>query len=50
MTIAFTRHTAETAPAASQPILDGVKTAFGFVPNLQATMAESPELHSRSYS
>lgn len=44
MTIAFTRHTADTAPAAAQPILAGVKAAFGFVPNLQATMAESPEL------
>lgn len=44
MTIAFTRHTADTAPAASQPILAAVKAGFGFVPNLQATMAESPEL------
>ena len=44
MTLAFTRHTADTAPAASKPILDGVAGAFGFVPNLQATMAESPEL------
>ena len=44
MTIAFTRHTADTAPASSKPTLDGVKGAFGFVPNLQATMAESPEL------
>lgn len=44
MTIAFTRYAADAAPAASKPILDGVKAAFGFVPNLQATMAESPEL------
>ncbi len=44
MTIAFTRYTADTAPAAAQPILAGVKAVFGFVPNLQATMAESPEL------
>lgn len=44
MTIAFTRYTADTAPAAAQPILSGVKAAFGFVPNLQATMSESPEL------
>ncbi|MBX9697802.1 MAG: carboxymuconolactone decarboxylase family protein [Acetobacteraceae bacterium] len=44
MTIAFTRHTRDTAPAASQPILDGVKSTFGFVPSLQATMAESPQL------
>lgn len=44
MTLAFPRHTRDTAPAAAQPMLDGVKGAFGFVPNLQATMAESPEL------
>lgn len=44
MTISFTRHTADTAPVASKSILEGVKRAFGFVPNLQATMAESPEL------
>jgi AhpD family alkylhydroperoxidase len=40
----FTVYTAETAPDASKPILAGVKGAFGFVPNLQANMAESPEL------
>ena len=44
MTIAFTRYTAETAPEASRPILGAVKSAFSFIPNLQATMAESPEL------
>lgn len=44
MTIAFTRYTADTAPEAAKPILGAVKAAFGFVPNLQATMAESPEL------
>lgn len=44
MTIAFTRHTPDTAPVASKAVLDGAKKAFGFVPNLQATMAESPEL------
>lgn len=44
MTIAFTRYTAETAPEAAKPILEGVKGAFGFVPNLQATMAEAPAL------
>lgn len=44
MTIQFDHHTHATAPTGSQPILDGVKTAFGFVPNLQATMAESPQL------
>lgn len=40
----FTTYTAANAPAASQPILGEVKQAFGFVPNLQANMAESPEL------
>lgn len=40
----FTAHTIDTAPDASKPILAGVKKAFGFVPNLQANMAESPEL------
>ena len=40
----FTVYTLENAPAASKPILENVKKAFGFVPNLQANMAESPEL------
>jgi AhpD family alkylhydroperoxidase len=40
----FTAHTIETAPATSKPILEAVKKGFGFVPNLQANMAESPEL------
>lgn len=40
----FTAHTIETAPEAARPIFEGVKAAFGFVPNLQAHMAESPEL------
>lgn len=42
--ITFTRHTLETAPAAAKPILEGVQKAFGFLPNLQGHMAESPEL------
>lgn len=44
MTLAFTRHTADTAPQAARATLAAVKAGFGFVPNLQATMAESPEL------
>lgn len=40
----FTTYTRDTAPAASRPVLDDVGKAFGFVPNLQANMAESPEL------
>ncbi|WOO40248.1 carboxymuconolactone decarboxylase family protein [Rubellicoccus peritrichatus] len=37
-------HTVETAPEASKPILETVKKNFGFVPNLMATMSESPVL------
>jgi len=40
----FTSHTVATAPEAARPIFKGVKGAFGFVPNLQSYMAESPEL------
>lgn len=38
----FTIHTQETAPAASKPILEGAQKAYGFIPNLMATLAESP--------
>jgi hypothetical protein len=44
MTIAFTQYSADTAPEASKPLLASVKAQFGFVPNLQSIMAESPEL------
>lgn len=44
MTIAFQSYTADTAPDASKPLLADVKAQFGFVPNLQSIMAESPEL------
>jgi AhpD family alkylhydroperoxidase len=40
----FTLHTIESAPPASKSILEGTKQAFGFIPNLQLHMAESPEL------
>ncbi len=40
----FTTHTAESAPAAAQPLLEGAQKAYGFVPNLLATMAEAPAL------
>lgn len=40
----FPVHTAETAPEGSRATLAAVKGAFGFVPNLQANMATSPEL------
>ncbi len=42
----FTTHTIASAPAASKPILEATKQAFGFVPNLSGNMAESPELIS----
>jgi uncharacterized peroxidase-related enzyme len=38
----FTQYTSESAPQASQPLLQGVQKAFGFVPNLLGTLAESP--------
>ena len=38
----FTAHTAETAPAASRPLLEGLRRSFGFVPNLFGVFAESP--------
>lgn len=40
----FTAHTIESAPAASQPLLQGAKDSLGFVPNLFANMAEAPTL------
>ena len=36
--------TIATAPAASQPIMEGIQKGFGFVPNLMATFANSPEV------
>src|SRR5512144_2859909 len=38
----FIAHTAETAPAASRPLLEGLRRSFGFVPNLFGVFAESP--------
>lgn len=40
----FTVHSVDKAPAESQDLLQGVQTAYGFVPNLAAVMAESPAL------
>jgi uncharacterized peroxidase-related enzyme len=37
-------HTVETAPPASQGLLQGLKEQVGFVPNLAAVMSESPTL------
>jgi uncharacterized peroxidase-related enzyme len=40
----FPVHTPSTAPAGSRPILEALAAEVGFVPNLAATMAESPAL------
>ena len=40
----FKTHTIESADAASRPLLEGAKKAYGFVPNLLGTMAEAPAL------
>lgn len=40
----LTIHTSDSAPAASRPILDGIAADLGLVPNLAATVAESPAL------
>lgn len=38
----FAIHTPETAPAASRPVLEGIRKAWGFIPNLHAGLAEAP--------
>src|ERR1700757_2430801 len=38
----FTLHDANTAPATSAEMLNGVQKAWGFVPNLHRVLAESP--------
>lgn len=40
----FQVHTIESAPTHSKAALEGLKKNFGLVPNLAATMAESPTL------
>jgi AhpD family alkylhydroperoxidase len=40
----YTVHTIESAPEKSKPALEGLKQNVGLVPNLAATMAESPTL------
>jgi AhpD family alkylhydroperoxidase len=37
-------HTVETAPEASKPLLRNLKSTIGMIPNLAASMSESPEL------
>jgi hypothetical protein len=42
--VKFTVYTADNAPEAPKPSLKTAKAWLGFIPNLQATIAESPEL------
>ena len=37
-----TLHTINSAPAASQPLLEGIQSAMGFIPNFFAVLADSP--------
>jgi uncharacterized peroxidase-related enzyme len=39
----FQVHTLQTAPVASQALLEATRKAWGFVPTLHGTLAESPE-------
>lgn len=34
--------TVQSAPVASKPLLEGIQKAYGFIPNLMATFANSP--------
>jgi len=38
----FTIHTHDTVPEGSREVLQNVEQAYGFLPNLMATFAESP--------
>lgn len=40
----FTIHTMNTAPEASQPLLEDSIASFGMIPNLHGIMAESPSV------
>src|SRR4051812_5384432 len=40
----FPVYTQQSAPAQSQPVLQSLKEAFGFVPNIAGAMAGSPTL------
>ncbi|MCP9235237.1 carboxymuconolactone decarboxylase family protein [Lewinella sp. JB7] len=40
----FQVHTVDSAPAASKPLLEDSLKAFGYIPNLHGTLAESPKL------
>lgn len=40
----FTKHTMDTAPEESRPLLENSQNAFGRIPGLHAVMAEAPAL------
>src|SRR5262245_17893045 len=40
----LTVHTADDAPEASRPILDGIASDLGMIPNMAGTVATSPAL------
>ena len=40
--MSFTVHTVESAPAGSREALEAIQSRYGFLPNLAATVAESP--------
>lgn len=42
--INFTIHTKQTAPVASQPLIDAVTSKYGLLPNLLAELAEAPNV------
>src|SRR5688572_27588494 len=42
--ISFPPHTIDSAPAASQPVLQRLREEVGAIPNLAGAMAESPVL------
>lgn len=42
--MSYTVHTAKTAPEAAKPTLAAAQSAYGFLPNLLAVMAEAPAL------
>lgn len=51
--MSFVVHTLSTAPEASRPLLENVKKGWGFLPNLQAILSESPltlELHEALFA
>lgn len=42
--VSFKVHNIESAPESSKPLLQGLQSSIGMIPNLAAAMAESPQL------